>query len=488
MESAGRAEFAWLALLLVSATAVRFHALGEGLWYDEIVALVKYVRMPLGQILTTYDSQNQHLLYSVLAHGSVSMLGESIFSLRLPAVVLGIASLWAAYWFGRQVTGRREAFAATALLAFSYHHVWFSQNARGYTGLLFATLVGSGLFMRMLRDGGSHGRKPYIGYGLVMALGVYMHLTAVFVVAAHFCIWAYLAARRRISEREVSWSPFVAFGLAAALSAALYAPVLPQLLGTVLAPASGGVETDWQNPLWFVAELAGGLAAAVPGGWLGLVAGLVVGLVGVSSYARRVPSGLAVMALPGVLTMVVFAATRHNLWPRLLFFCFGFAALIAMRGLFELAAWMMRLLRPSGGEAASARLGIALAAAAVLVVGLGLDAAWNPKQDYWAAYRFVEQRRGPGDAVVTVDLAQFPYEQYIETGWGHVEDVAALRELERSNDRTWVVSTFRTRLEAVEPEIWSRIEAEYESVAEFRGTLNGGSITVEIFPSGADSP
>ncbi|HTG84625.1 MAG TPA: glycosyltransferase family 39 protein, partial [Gemmatimonadales bacterium] len=118
-----------LAGLLIIGLALRLHDLGVGLWFDEIQTMVDYVRLPLGQILTTYDSQNQHMLYSVLARLSVDLFGDSGWSLRLPAALMGTASLWATYRLASRLTSEREALLATLLLTFSYHHVWFSQNA-----------------------------------------------------------------------------------------------------------------------------------------------------------------------------------------------------------------------------------------------------------------------------------------------------------------------------------------------------------------------
>ena len=46
-----------------------------------------------------------------------------------------------------------EALPAYPLIATSYHHVWFSQNARAYTTLALLRLVTSGLLLRVLRDG-----------------------------------------------------------------------------------------------------------------------------------------------------------------------------------------------------------------------------------------------------------------------------------------------------------------------------------------------
>jgi uncharacterized membrane protein len=48
-----------------------------------------------------------------------------------------VASIGALYLLGRAVAGPTEALFAAALMTVAYHHVWFSQNARGYSGLLF---------------------------------------------------------------------------------------------------------------------------------------------------------------------------------------------------------------------------------------------------------------------------------------------------------------------------------------------------------------
>jgi hypothetical protein len=60
-------------------------------------------------------------------------------------------------------------------LEVSYHHVWFSQNARGYTGLLFFGLLATWLLVRALRQPTA---RVWLGFGLCLALSMYIHLTA----------------------------------------------------------------------------------------------------------------------------------------------------------------------------------------------------------------------------------------------------------------------------------------------------------------------
>ena len=141
-----------LALVLLAAgAALRLYGLNRGLWVDEVTTLVEYVRPSLGDIVTTYGSQNQHFLFSVLAHLSITAFGESVWSLRLPAALFGIATLWALWRLGLELTSPREALLSMALLTFSYPHIWFSQNARGYSALLFWTVASSYYLVRGLR-------------------------------------------------------------------------------------------------------------------------------------------------------------------------------------------------------------------------------------------------------------------------------------------------------------------------------------------------
>ncbi len=466
----GRESAALLAVLAV-ALALRLRDLGDGLWFDEIQTLVDYVRLPLGRLLTTYDSQNQHMLYSLLARVSVTTFGESAWALRLPAALLGVAGIWALYELGREVASRREALLAAALLAFSYQDVWFSQNARGYTGLLLGTLVSTALFLRLLRDGRPAGWRGATAYAITMALTLFVHVTAAFVAAAHGIVWlaALLKQRRRPSDPAV-WLPAAALALAGIGALVLYAPVLPQLRGTLGGETMAGVATAWKRPGWMVAELLRGLARGVPGGLVTLAAGTAVLVAGFVSYARRSLAALALMLLPALVTAAAIVAMRHNLWPRFFFAYAGFGLLVVVRGVFALATWL------------SARRGAALAAAVLALAALGsawtVQNAWHPKQDYAGALAYVRAHAAPGDAVVATDMSDYVLRRYLGAGSIPVADAAGLAAVRQAHPRSWVVYAFPDRLSAVKPELWAAIQAGYAPVAEFRGTLGGGAVYV----------
>jgi mannosyltransferase len=463
-----------LAGIVVLAVAVRIPGLGDGLWYDEIETLVSYIRSPMGVILTTFDSKNQHMLFSLAARGSVRLLGESAWALRVPAMLFGVASVAALYWLGRLITGWKESVAAAAILAFSYHHVWFSQNARGYTGLLLWTLLGTGLLLQMLSDTRPRGWGRPLGYGLVMSLAMLTHATAVFVILSHALLVAGLSLQRRPGLGSPAFVvPVLGLLLAGTLTLQLHALVLPQFLDTMLAPTMAGTDTEWKSPVWLVLESLRGLQRGVPGGWAALAAGAAIGVTGLVDYWRQSRLVTAAMLLPLALTVAAIMVMNHNLWPRFFFFGAGFGVLIVVRGLFVAP----RLVLPD-------RTATAVAAGLVALFVLGnaalLPRAWGPKQDFEGALEVVETRRASGDAVVVVDMTRLPYTQYLRSDWAVADGPAELTSIESQHARTWVVYTFPIRLSAVQPEIWARLQSDYTRVATLPGTVGSGEVVVMV--------
>jgi len=460
-----------LAATVGLATALRVHDLSAGPWFDEIVTHVRYARMPFAQIVTTYDFQNQHFLYTLLARASMALFGDGVWQLRLPAVLFGVGSVGALALLARRLTGARETLLATLLLAVSYHHVWFSQNARGYTGLLFFTIVSSTLLLRGLAGGGV---RVWLLYALAVALGMYTHLTMLFVVAGHALMIGWRALRPSSAGPRARLEGLV-FGLVPAglLTLALYAPVLPQMFGGTL--HEGSAVAQWKNPMWALVEFVSGMRLGLGHVAAGLAAAVVF-VAGCWRAARRSPVLLELFFFPVAICGAVVVARGHHLWPRFFFFAAGFAVLIAVLGAMQTGAWLGRLLRLA--PARSEVLGTALAAGILLGSAATVPRAWAPKQDFRGAMRYLQGRVEPGDAVVTVGLATLPYRDYYETGWVGVETVDELEALRGRAARTWLVYTLPFHLEAFYPQLYQRVEGEFTVIATFPGTLGGGEIYV----------
>ena len=126
------------------------HRLDSDLWIDEIGSFQYAMSVTVGELFRTYSSPNQHLMNSLLERLSVAAFGEHDWAIRLPAAVFGIATVPAMYWLARPIMRGWQSLAVAFLTAVSYHHIWFSQNARGYSGYLLFSVLATGALWRLV--------------------------------------------------------------------------------------------------------------------------------------------------------------------------------------------------------------------------------------------------------------------------------------------------------------------------------------------------
>ncbi len=425
------------------------------------------MRQPLGVLVTTFDSTNQHLLYSVAARLATVVLGEGGFALRLPAALFGVASLWAVVWQGRKWLPEREAWWAAAVLAVSYHHVWFSQNARGYTGLLLGTLVATGLFADLLQRDAPSPRRVW-GYALAMALTVVTHVTALVVLAGHGLVWLWKARSLPTARRR--WAPFAALSLAGTIAATCLAPVLPQLLGALGSSGTSVGGATWQRPGWFVVEAITGLVRGLPAGIVVVPLAAIVVTAGIANAMRRERTTALLMLLPMGIMAGLLLATGHNLWPRFFFFGAAFVVLWAVHGGFVVLGRVIPSRANTIGQA-----GLALVTVASLAL---LPRAWSPKQDYPAAVAWLAANAAAPDAIVATEMIDLPVNRWLGHSWPVALDAGQLAALESATATTWVVYTFPIRLESAAPDLWQRLESEYTVTQVIPASVGSGEIVI----------
>lgn len=454
--------------LTLLAIALRIPSLGSCLWLDEVITMARYARWPFARILTNFPDQNQHMLFSLLAHASVSSFGEHEWAVRLPSVLLGIGSIWALFLLGRRLLGETEALLACALMTVSYHHIWFSQNARGYMGLLFFANLSTWLWLKaMERDSW----RTWFGYSAAVALGMWIHMTMLFVLAAHALIFTIVWLRSGRGMARLLTAA-AAFALAITLSIQEIALALPEFLRTAASEYSP--PSEWINPLWVVRESLRSLQVGFAGSAVVLCGGMMIAL-GWFDIHRRQPRAAWAMVLPAVLGGGSMLLLGHNLWPRFFFFCMGFALLIAIHGAVELPRIVLSHLRLTG---LSRMAGYAAAGLMIAVSITTIPRVYGPKQDYTGARNFILSRRGPGDKIIVAGLAMYAYTEYYETSWPTAHSAAELAELRRNGGRPFLVYTLLPDMMSAHADIWRIVQSDFETIKVFPGTLGGGEVYV----------
>ena len=125
-------------ILLIAGAIWRIAGTGSAaLWYDEAITLYRATRVPFFELFTNHTDASGDLLLELLER-PLMLINHSVWLLRLPSLLAGLAALWLAWKIMQemQFTPRQQAFGAL-FAAFLPGLLWIGQDARSY-GLLAA--------------------------------------------------------------------------------------------------------------------------------------------------------------------------------------------------------------------------------------------------------------------------------------------------------------------------------------------------------------
>jgi mannosyltransferase len=397
----GHALGAWWALagLVVLAAALRFSTLGrQSLWYDEAFTPVHTLHPSLTATLSAVaHTENSPPLWYLLEWAVSRVFGTGAIALRSLSALAGVASVVVGWGIGRELAGRRAAFATAALIAINTLFVWYSQEARAYGLYTLMAALAVLCFLRALREP-TPGRLT--AFAVSGALALLTHYFAVFLLAP-MCLWLVLEHR---AHRRVTLAAVAAVG-------AVGVALLP------LISAQGGRGTQWIGR-WPLGErleaipqyyLTGESGAPLGHGVELLIAlpvlgGLFFGLWrGLTRLEERQALIVLVLIACGVLipvALVIFGL--DYLAPRNLV-----AAMIPLTALLALVIAAQR----------TGRVGVALAGVVVLAfLAMSIDVNLSPRlqRGDWRGVAKVLRGTPANDRVITtVELGAAPLEYYL---------------------------------------------------------------------------
>ena len=344
---ARRLTLAWalIGLITLAGLALRLAAARGDLWLDELwsLDLVSHITSP-DQVFWAISHDNNHFLTSLWMYAVGQDASPRVY--RAPAVALGTLSILAAARIGWR-SNAASAVAAALLAACSYPFVDYGSEARGYAGLILASLLAIDLTMSVLDameagpDRTASRRQVWLLAG-VIALGTCAHLTMV-VEAALLGLAA--IGRLKLAGRSMreaidgavgmfSPSVLLLLPIAAAIGIGIVrqgeftvggqVPFAPErwlagfggLLGTML--GLPGVVATWAGPLVAGALVAAGLAArSIDRRWLPLALASLV-LWPAALFVGRLPNTEhpRYFLAAGLILLILLAEVVGRLWER----------------------------------------------------------------------------------------------------------------------------------------------------------------------------
>jgi len=179
----------WIGVLLLTMLAAGLRLWGldlQSLSHDELSTWARTEYGSLSGLLDHGVRTDLHPpLHFMLIWGLKQLGMDSAIALRLPSAVAGILSVPLLYRVGVLLVDRATAYTAAALMAVSWCMVFYSQDARAYTCMLFSGLVAIEASIHLVRSQRAGTASPwwrwvqYIGAGTVTA---YLHYYGLFFI------------------------------------------------------------------------------------------------------------------------------------------------------------------------------------------------------------------------------------------------------------------------------------------------------------------
>lgn len=439
-----------LALLLIAlGFALRlWHLDFQSIWRDEADSLEFASSFASLRTLFTQPGHNAPLYYTLLA-GWQTAAGRGLTSARFFSVLWGTCGLALMWVLCRRFVQPAAAVWALLFAACSPFWVWYSQEARVYAPLLTAALLVSWLYLDALERGGM---RRWAGYVLGMAVLVYLHFMALWLVPAHLIMGILLRPTGR-----GGWPAWAAAMAALCLPAVPLAgwgmPLLLSSFQTGHAPASWGDMTAGLV-LGFTIGPSGRLPAwfAMPALFLALLGAAGIWLAPRLTPRRVLLALLAWLGVPAV-GLMALSTVKPLFAERYLIFTLPALLLLMALG----TAWLWRTWRP---------LAIAVVAAvlAANLTGIAIQGTQTIKPDFRGAAGYFLAHRQAGDLVLfLIPQAQNAFAYYapaveavyapapFANGLPPAELDTAMRRLVGEHRRVWLVES--------EPAWWDRAGA-----------------------------
>lgn len=229
-------------LILFVGLVLRLINLNQSLWLDEAINAVFVRSLNVKDLVFNYSLSDFHPpLYHILMRGWVLTFGSSEIALRMPSVILGVASIYVLYKIGKALFDEKTGLIAGTLLSVAPLHIYYSQEARMYMLAFFFAISSVYFFIMILKN---DKLLNWIGFIVSTVLLLYSDYLPYLMIPTYL-IYLFISRRRISKSTAKSFIPafllificilpwFLVFPkqLANGLSAAAASPSWSQVVG-----------------------------------------------------------------------------------------------------------------------------------------------------------------------------------------------------------------------------------------------------------------
>ncbi len=438
--------------LVAFTAALRLYRIGRwSFWGDEWITVRRTTE------LSSFNLLDLPALSLLLTRLSLDALGTNEVAARLPAALIGVLTIPILYFVARRMVGPLSALLACLLLAVSQWHLYWSQNARFYTSLLlFFTLALIFFYYGLERD-----RPLYLILSLVfLALAIKERDVAAFLGPITFIYVLLLVILRFPRPSGLNRRNLLLF-FGPGILAAVWLLYHNFIIGIDNWERAFGFVNN--NPVWILAGVVF---------YVGLPLACFAAAGAAILLRKRNRAGLlltltAVLPLLAIMALALIQYTANR-------YVFISLTSIAILGGVAARELLQQMPKPYTVVALSA---LAVVVLAPMSDNLLYYRYQNGNRDNWkAAFAFIQERAGEDDRIVTPqqDLADYYLQR--ETSnlhWGDVDDMLG------DEERVWFVLDLTTPSKEPVKHRWVVNNAQH--VAAFDVTVAGRTFPMRVY-------
>lgn len=180
---------------------------------------------------------NHHIPALLWTKLAMATLGNTLFSLRWPSLLMSMVSIALIYRLARWLFNSRIGLLAAVVAMFNPYILYYTYNFRGYCALMFFILVAYFLVIKLRRQATVGSMVLVV---IIMAVAQFNHLYA---ALAWLGLWWILLAEEQHRRRQ-SWYLVIGMTVTAMILTALFS--LPNLLKLIIGT---DIAVEMQNPV-----------------------------------------------------------------------------------------------------------------------------------------------------------------------------------------------------------------------------------------------
>lgn len=216
-----------VAVIIIVGSILRFYGLNhESLWNDELSSCYRSSYDSIEQVISRGVIPDKHPPgYQILLFLVERTCGDSALALRIPSVIAGIFTLFIVFAIGKRLFSESIGLLASAMLAVSPVHIWYSQEARTYSILILLASASVYILIRIIEnliEDKPAGKINTISFFVVGLFMEYIHYFGLLMIILEACVLIVVSIRQKYGIRtsilifsafEIAYLPWIPIAL-----------------------------------------------------------------------------------------------------------------------------------------------------------------------------------------------------------------------------------------------------------------------------------